>query len=506
MNKIFRTKGKTKGLSAIILILCMLICLTACSKEDAGTSNSNGSNSGITQNNNSDESKSDNTGVSENSNNTANPDNNSEDKAAPTAEPTPEPYFEQVAKKFDQSIANAVAQYENEDYTNLAEPVKYNILWLGYTDVTFDDLEFKMTDFDREYLKAVTLNFEKTVERITNNNVDITIDLNFVSEATPLTQVDYDDWFYLTKETAQSEIDKYDTGMKYDSVITTIQTSGDENVERNTGKDSYGVNYAILGIMDAGIDSGLGYSSFNLGEPFEGTYPLADPEIPSLYATAVAVHEWMHQFESLGRYLGIEFPPTHAYQGNTEGYQKYTADVNNYDYFEFYELVLQGKVPYTGNGNVKHVGMYPSMWPLIKRGVVLNEVGKFKITNLKGEYLYANGDDMSLTVSSEESLWQIYYGGNDRFILISDSYPNLRIDLSNAWDAEDNLVKIYVYTGYDDAQSWRLTQNADGTYCIRTPYSSGRAVTVDSAGINAYISTTDTNPADNQKWIITQVG
>ncbi|MCR4586313.1 MAG: hypothetical protein K5686_11395 [Lachnospiraceae bacterium] len=44
----------------------------------------------------------------------------------------------------------------------LYAPVKYNVLWLGFTHVTYNDLDFRMTDFDREYLEAVALNYEKS--------------------------------------------------------------------------------------------------------------------------------------------------------------------------------------------------------------------------------------------------------------------------------------------------------------------------------------------------------
>ena len=64
---------------------------------------------------------------------------------------------------------------------------------------------------------------------------------------------------------------------------------------------------------------------------------------------------------------------------------------------------------------------------------------------------------------------------------------------------------MHRHTGYDDAQSWKLTQNSDGTYCIRTPYSSGRAITIDNEGSNAYISTTGNEPSDFQKWNIIKI-
>ena len=480
----------------LVLLTILIMSLCACSKDPEPES----------QGSNRDPKETESTEPGTNDGQKDNTDNNSTDlqsTVTPGAENSPLTSdivdFDAVADLFEQRISEAVAQYEKEDYTRLSEPVKYNVLWLGYTHVTFGDLDFRMTDFDKEYLKAVTLNFEKTVERLTDHNLDIMIDLYFVDDETELTQWPGDTWLYLAQETVQQDIDKYDTEKKYDTVLTAVETAGDENVERNTGKAGYGTNYVMLGLKTAGVENGIGYSTFELGKPRAGTYPLADPEIPSLYATAVSVHEWMHQLEYLGKYLGIEYPDTHAYQGNTPGYQAYTADLNNYDFFEFYELVLAGKLPYTSNNTVKHVGMYPKMWPLAKRGVALDEIGTFTITNANGEYLSADVTTRALSISKDESKWQIRYGGKNRFILLCDEDPSLRVDLGNAWDMEGNSISVWIYTGYDDAQSWLLYQNFDGTYYIRTPYSSGRALAVDSIGSGAYLTENGT------KWTIEKI-
>ena len=254
-----------------------------------------------------------------------------------TAVQAEESEFEKVAKKTDMMVVKAVSQYNKEDYTPLKNPVKYNILWLGFTKVTYNDLDFRMSASDIEYLKAVALNFEKTVERITNNNLDISIDLYIIKEKRLLTKNGNAEWLFLSQDTVQADIKKYDKG-QYDSIITTVQSAGKENDERNKDKAGYGKNYVMLGLKTAGIENGIGYSTFSLGKPNSGTYPLEKPEIPSLYATAVAVHEWMHQIEYLGKYLKIEYLPTHAYMGKKEfpGYQQYIGDKNNHDLFEFY--------------------------------------------------------------------------------------------------------------------------------------------------------------------------
>ena len=112
-------------------------------------------------------------------------------------------YFASVAENADRLVKEAKEQYEAGDYTPLSEPVKYNVLWLGFTHVIYGELDFQMTDFDREYLRAVTVNYEQSLEEITNHNLDITVDLHFVDDATPLTKTDNDDWLYLAQDTVQ---------------------------------------------------------------------------------------------------------------------------------------------------------------------------------------------------------------------------------------------------------------------------------------------------------------
>ena len=345
-----------------------------------------------------------------------------------------------------------------------------------------------MTNFDRDYLRAVVLNFEKSVECITSYNLDISIDLVFVDDSTPLTKISYDEWLYLAQETVQPEIDRHVDAKDYDTVLTTVQTAGEANRVRNEGKPGYDVHYVMLGLETAGLESPIGYSTFDLTEPRPGTYPLADPEIPSLYATAVAVHEWMHQLEHMGALLGIEYPSTHAYMGPTEfpGYLKYTADENDYDFFEFYKLVLQGKLPYTKDGVTKHVGMYPKMWKLAKRNAL--DLGVFEIAAADGSgYLSGQKDEPRLFLSDTPFKWHIQRAGESRFVISPESIPEWRMDLSNAWDSEDNTVGLWYDTGYIDAQTWILIENEDGSYYIQTPYESSRVVTVPGLGESAVI-------------------
>ncbi len=407
-----------------------------------------------------------------------------------TDEPTPEPtaapqkksYFSSVGVDSEKLIADALEQYNAHDYTNLDEPVKYYVLWLGFTHVTYEGLDFQMTDFDREYLQAVAYNFEKCLESITQHNLDITVELHFLDEETPLTKWYNDNWLFLEQGTVQPVIDEYIKGREFDTVLTTVQTAGDENYLRNADKDNYGVNYVMLGLMTAGMNSEIGYSTFDLGKPAEGTYPLEDPEIPSLYATSVAVHEWMHQLEYIGTLLGIEYPNTHAYMGPGEfpGYKQYINGENDYDFFEFYKLVLTGKLPYNDGTGEKLVGMYPKMWPLIKRD--RNNLGYFTIKAKDGSgYLTARTSEPVLVITKEPCVWHIKYDADGRFILTPAEMPEMLIDLNNAWDIEDNSIGLHTYTGYVNAQSWKIIDSEGGSYSIQTPYDSGRILTVRGA-------------------------
>lgn len=433
----------------------------------------------------------------------ANEQDNSEKEAESSAVPLPYD-FSAAAANADRLLEDALEQYNSGDYTPLSESVKYNVLWLGFTHVTYEDLDFQMTDFDREYLEAVALNYEKSVENITDNNIDITVELHFIDDVTELTQYTGADWLYLAQETVQPVIDQYAAGKEFDTVLTTVQTAGEENDARNEDKDGFGINYVMLGLETAGLSSARGYSTFNLMEPAEGTYPLEDPTIPSLSATAVAVHEWMHQLEYMGTLLNIDYPNTHAYMGPSQfpGYQEYIAGENDYDFFEFYKLVLTGKLPYDNGSGVKYVGMYPKMWPLIKSNIY--NLGDFTIEAADGSgYLSGKETDPTLSLDSDPCVWNIRYSADERFVLTPKALPDKLVDLGNAWDMEGNTISLWIYTGYAEAQSWHLVDNKDGSCSIQTPYESGRVLTATKGVLPTLCTMGEAEGA--QKWIIKPV-
>jgi len=411
----------------------------------------------------------------------------------------PEDIFAVASVKCQELICEAVSQYENEDYTPLDEPVRYNILWLAFTHVTYDVLDFRMNDLDREYLKAVTRNFKNSVEDIANYSLDITIDLHFIEDTTPLSKLESSGNLYLARETIKHLIEKCSSDKDIDTVLTTIQTKGNDNRDRNILKGAYRDNKAALGLAFTNITGDMPYSTFDLTLPEDGTYPLEDTSVPSLYATAVAVHEWMHQFECLGKMLSIEYPPTHAYQGSSlyPGYREYISNENDYDYFEFYKLVLTGKLPYEADGNIKHVGMYPKMWPLIKRNVF--NIGCFTIRGSGGEgYLTGKTSEPKLSLSDEPCVWKISCSVNGGLILSPKDIPDMRIDLNNAWDSEGNTIGLQYPTNYPQAQTWSIKKEKDGLYLIETVFESKRVLTATADNV---ILCSD-HKKSYQRWII----
>ncbi len=110
----------------LCLALCAVLIFGACgskkssSKKDSYSSPAESSSSGK---------KSDSSSASS--------DSSSSDDESSTEEEEPLSYpFAKMSQETDQMIKDAVAQYNAEDYTNLDEPVQYNVLWLGFTQVT----------------------------------------------------------------------------------------------------------------------------------------------------------------------------------------------------------------------------------------------------------------------------------------------------------------------------------------------------------------------------------
>ena len=403
--------------------------------------------------------------------------------------------------RFASLADSALQQYLSEDHTPLAERQKYRILWLGYARVTYQGLDFRMEAQDKLYLAAVAQNFEQAVERISGGCLEIEIDLHITDRAVELTKADGADWLYLSLDSALSDIRMYSRGKTYDSVLTTVHTYGSRNYERNKNVPGYDKHFVMLGLMTHGLGDWISYSTFDLTEPEPGYNKWKMDEL-GLYGTMVAIHEWMHQLEYLGVLLDIEYPDTHVYQGSENGFTGYPRSDYYKDDFEFTKLVLSGKLPYKQNGKTRLVGMYPQMWPLTSRENLV--LGKYTLQNAQGQYLSAREGQPKLTLSDEKCVWRLQFTKPDRVAFIPEEMPWLRIDLYNAWDFEGNTVTLQTVTGAWDAQSWTLRGNGNGSFCIVTPYESGRVLTCAKAGGAVTLNTQNEVLAEAQGWYFRQ--
>ena len=405
-------------------------------------------------------------------------------------------------QRTEQLAREAREQYEKEDRTPLNSPATLRVLWLGYTHAYYGTMVFQMDPEYLEYLYAVALNYEKTLETWANGSVNIEVDLYLVDRAVLLTRDSGADYLYLSQKTTQPDIDYFMQWKPYDSVITTIMSQGEKNESRNRGKADYGKSGPIYGLCPSGIWDALSYSTFDLYLPFPGTYPVRNPFIPALDVTGAAIHEWEHTFDCLGEMLEVEFPVTHAYMGAPEfpGYQQYPA--GNMD-FTYLTLVFTAQVPYSGKYGTRRVGMYPQMWRLLQRENL--DFGTYTIRNAAGEYLSARRTAPTLTLSETPCRWKVRYAQNHAVILIPEDIPEWRIDLDNARDEEGNLVKLIYNTGAIKAQSWILQANGDGTCCIRTACGSNRVLCISGQGEKAAIRSPNAVRPSQTRWIFTSV-
>ena len=173
--------------------------------------------------------------------------------------------------------------------------------------------------------------------------------------------------------------------------------------------------------------------------------------------------------------------------------------------FEFYELVLQGKLPYDDGKGVKHVGMYPKMWELLTKYNIESRKANFTISTEDGcYYLTGNSTTGGLTIDEEPYIWTIKKDSDGYYVISSKDNPEYRIDLKNDWDSEGNTVDVHTYTGYENAQRWDIKRNENGTYSIQTAYESGLFIFVDAPGEQAVIKTLS-NKNPYQQWVFTKV-
>ncbi len=102
-------------------------------------------------------------------------------------------------------------------------------------------------------------------------------------------------------------------------------------------------------------------------------------------------------------------------------------------------------------------------------------------------------------MSTDDTLqWNINYNGENFYTISPKTAPNLRFDIFEANDIENNPVNLHVETGYDHAQSFQFRLNSDNTYSFYPMLSQTRCVK--ASGSKMVIAAG--NNSDNEKWVI----
>lgn len=102
--------------------------------------------------------------------------------------------------------------------------------------------------------------------------------------------------------------------------------------------------------------------------------------------------------------------------------------------------------------------------------------GKYWIKNSNGQYLGYSGSKLNLGQTA--STWNFTsYKDNYYFISPVGSSSVLYWDVMNNYDIEGNSVNLYVYTGYNTAQTWKIAIQDDGSAAIIPMISLTRGLT-----------------------------
>lgn len=228
------------------------------------------------------------------------------------------------------------------------DPIVWRIMWLIMPKVEAklkDNSTFtiNMTDNDINKVTEMASRFENNIEKASNNQVDISVDV-FVSKQTvsSLTVFSGNSYYVSPKDIPD---DAKSASKEYDSVIATVRLSGESCTISN---DWWGLGGQIPSYTYCVVQMLPGYDL--------SWYLEANDNVP--YPEEVWVHEWVHCLDSFYNRLGYIMPDE-----NSEKYgYKRDSKVGFNGYYKYYSDIFNNKV--YDNINKKYIGITQDMWQL----------------------------------------------------------------------------------------------------------------------------------------------
>lgn len=367
------------------------------------------------------------------------------------------------AYNFAKIAEEAKAQAEAGDHTKLENPVPYKMLWLAFTDVFYDGKSYQMSEEHLQHVKNIAKNFEQSIEKYTDGNIDIQIRLEYINETLNIALPKEKSYVWLDREATKKYVDSFDVRGNYETVMTfaSFDAAG-VGGRAYTTKTKPDFGYAFVNCQ---LPWDIEAVSKKVPLSNQDAHKIKDFTEPTDLTTLRAIHEWIHTIEWLGAVANVDFPS--ADNGGNNGYESYAADLK-VEWFSFYRDILAGKAK---RSDGRLTGVYPTMWKLNLVTEAANTV-TYTIRDAKtGQYLVMN-EDKSITLSdtgqNPNAQWLIERSTlNDSYQIISYHYANQRLDVKNAWNANNTPVNGYqTNPNYISAQTWDFIKMENGNYTI----------------------------------------
>lgn len=396
----------------------------------------------------------------------------------------------------------SLAQSVKEEYHNFSgtpanlrtgQPINlkvpFKVMWLIYPNGVCDDKSYTMTKQDIHMAYDTIAEFKRLLEEWSDKNVKIINEVKIVDR--PLV-VSKEGGAVPSPAHIKTEYDVLLLSGEYNCVITVT------NIK------------TYLGVTYTNFTSNLAYCTISIQQGGEN---------PLLWNTDVAIHEFLHTLETLGKVLDIIYPPTHAYIGDTgqaskEKYPGFSSYITcnpgspiqrELKLHAFYKDVVKANVKYMDeNDAVKYVGMFPSMWKYVAaKNQVQKTIGVYAIKTVDGQYLYADGNALKTRESCEDIpayRWIIKANANGGFTITPENNISLYVDVGNASTCVGAMVNLWGWSGYIKAQTWDFVKTTDPnpSYRIATKLASNKFLGATEKGS---LQLTESGDSNSQKWI-----